>query len=202
MRSKHTVFCNMLGTTVNFQTDKLVKLVTIFNNRWRFRQFKRYRRRCSLWVLHSLSCLSTVSVCCSQIANLLWKKMVYSIQQRIFLLLEFHRLEQSIVASRRSFQRKLNVIIGPKSNTIEYLFENADWGRERWTCWKYSATVHRNHRGQCSTCATGDPTASTGFHSTCYSCGPNKVSVHASCARVYIFIRTKFKLDKPELCFR
>lgn len=49
--------------------------------------------------------------------------MVYSLEQRIFLVLEFHRLEHSVVATRRSFQRKFNVTKGPKSDTIKDLFE-------------------------------------------------------------------------------
>lgn len=49
--------------------------------------------------------------------------MVYYLEQRIFLVLEFHRLEHSVVATRRSFQWKFNVIKGPKSDTIKDLFE-------------------------------------------------------------------------------
>ena len=49
--------------------------------------------------------------------------MVYSYEQRIFLVLEFHRLEHNVVPARRSFQRKFNVIKGLKSDTIKDLFE-------------------------------------------------------------------------------
>jgi len=49
--------------------------------------------------------------------------MVYSLEQRIFLVLEFHRLEYSVVATRRIFQLKFNVFEGPKTNTIKDLFE-------------------------------------------------------------------------------
>ena len=46
--------------------------------------------------------------------------MVYSLEQRIFLVFEFHRLEHSVVATR---QRKFNVIKEPKSDTIKDLLE-------------------------------------------------------------------------------
>ena len=29
-----TVYCIMFGTTINFEANKLLKLVTIFNNSW------------------------------------------------------------------------------------------------------------------------------------------------------------------------
>ncbi|XP_055928131.1 uncharacterized protein LOC129959338 [Argiope bruennichi] len=49
--------------------------------------------------------------------------MVYFLEQRIFLVMEFHRLEHSVVATRRSCHRKFNVTKGPKRDTIKNLFE-------------------------------------------------------------------------------
>ena len=95
-------------------------------NSWHCRWFEWYRRKCSLCVWHSVSRLSAVSVCCSQIASLLWK-MVNSLEQRIFLVMQFHHLEHSVVATRRSFQRKFNVTKEPKNKTRKYLFEKFQW---------------------------------------------------------------------------
>ena len=48
--------------------------------------------------------------------------MVYFLKERIFLVLEFHRLEHNVPATRRSFQQKFNVTKGPKTETITELF--------------------------------------------------------------------------------
>lgn len=50
-------------------------------------------------------------------------KMVYSLEQRIFLVLEYHRLDHSITQTRRSFQKKFSIAKGPSRNTIISLFE-------------------------------------------------------------------------------
>lgn len=47
---------------------------------------------------------------------------MYSIEQRVFLVLEFHRLEHSVTATRRSFQKRFNVAKGPVAKTIRRLF--------------------------------------------------------------------------------
>ncbi|GBL97589.1 hypothetical protein AVEN_49108-1 [Araneus ventricosus] len=47
---------------------------------------------------------------------------MYSIEQRVFLVLEYHRLERSPTATRRSFQKRFNVPKGPDANTIRKLF--------------------------------------------------------------------------------
>lgn len=49
--------------------------------------------------------------------------MVYSLEERIFLVLEFHRLEHNVNATKRSFKKKFNVTKGPKFDTIRMLFE-------------------------------------------------------------------------------
>ena len=56
-----------------------------------------------------------LQVCC--------EKMVYFLEERIFLVLEFYPLEHSVAATRRNFQRKFNVTKGRKSDTIKDLFE-------------------------------------------------------------------------------
>ncbi|GBL80113.1 hypothetical protein AVEN_29107-1 [Araneus ventricosus] len=52
--------------------------------------------------------------------------MVLSLEQRIFLVLEYHRLEHSSVQTRRSFQRRFDVRRGPSDNAIKALFENSN----------------------------------------------------------------------------
>ncbi|GBO06083.1 hypothetical protein AVEN_66860-1 [Araneus ventricosus] len=47
---------------------------------------------------------------------------MYSIEQRVFLLLEYHRLERSPTATRRSFQKRFRVPKGPDAKTIRRLF--------------------------------------------------------------------------------
>ncbi|GBM12634.1 hypothetical protein AVEN_46128-1 [Araneus ventricosus] len=48
---------------------------------------------------------------------------MYSIEQRVFLVLEYHRLERSPTATRRSFQKRCNVVPkGPDAKTIRKLF--------------------------------------------------------------------------------
>lgn len=49
--------------------------------------------------------------------------MTYSLEERIFLVLEFHRFGQSVTATRRSFQSKFQVTKGPQPNTIKALYE-------------------------------------------------------------------------------
>ncbi|GBN28516.1 hypothetical protein AVEN_259046-1 [Araneus ventricosus] len=49
--------------------------------------------------------------------------MVLSLEQRIFLVLEYHCLEHSCVQTRRSFQRRFNVRRGPSNNAIKALVE-------------------------------------------------------------------------------
>ncbi|GBM52951.1 hypothetical protein AVEN_111306-1 [Araneus ventricosus] len=49
--------------------------------------------------------------------------MVLSLEQRIFLVLEHHRLEHSCFQTRRSFQRRSDVRRGPSYNAIKALFE-------------------------------------------------------------------------------
>ncbi|GBN32329.1 hypothetical protein AVEN_206084-1 [Araneus ventricosus] len=47
---------------------------------------------------------------------------MYSIEQRVFLVLDYHRLECSPTATRRSFQKRLNVPKGPDGKTFRKLF--------------------------------------------------------------------------------
>ncbi|GBM56267.1 hypothetical protein AVEN_151945-1 [Araneus ventricosus] len=47
---------------------------------------------------------------------------MYSIEQRVFLVLEYHRLERSPTATRRSFQKRFNVPKGPDAKTIRKIF--------------------------------------------------------------------------------
>ncbi|GBO07359.1 hypothetical protein AVEN_34532-1 [Araneus ventricosus] len=47
---------------------------------------------------------------------------MYSIEQRVFLVLEYHRLKESPTATRRSFQARFNVPKGPDAKTIRTLF--------------------------------------------------------------------------------
>ncbi|GBN37907.1 hypothetical protein AVEN_265073-1 [Araneus ventricosus] len=47
---------------------------------------------------------------------------MHSIGQRVFLPLEYHRLERSHTATRRSFQKRFNVPKGPDAKTIRKLF--------------------------------------------------------------------------------
>lgn len=47
---------------------------------------------------------------------------MYSIEQRVFLVLEYHRLNESPTATRRSFQARFNVPKGPDAKTIRTLF--------------------------------------------------------------------------------
>ncbi|GBN92133.1 hypothetical protein AVEN_117125-1 [Araneus ventricosus] len=49
--------------------------------------------------------------------------MVLSLEPRIFLVLDYHRLEHSCVQMRRSFQRRFDVRRGPSDNAIKALFE-------------------------------------------------------------------------------
>ncbi|GFS38302.1 hypothetical protein TNIN_277351 [Trichonephila inaurata madagascariensis] len=51
------------------------------------------------------------------------QKMVYSLELRIFLLLQFDHLNHSFVVTRRSFQRKFNVRNEPTKSTMKTLFE-------------------------------------------------------------------------------
>ncbi|GFV10512.1 uncharacterized protein TNCV_4409931 [Trichonephila clavipes] len=47
---------------------------------------------------------------------------MYSIEERVFLVLEYHRLQESPTATRRSFQARFNVPKGPDAKTIRTLF--------------------------------------------------------------------------------
>ncbi|GBM33404.1 hypothetical protein AVEN_187204-1 [Araneus ventricosus] len=47
---------------------------------------------------------------------------MYSIEQRVFLVLEYHRLERSPTVTRRSFQKPFNVPKGLDAKTISKLF--------------------------------------------------------------------------------
>ena len=47
---------------------------------------------------------------------------MYSIEECVFLVLEFHRLQHSPTATRRSFQNRFNVPVGPDAKTIRMLF--------------------------------------------------------------------------------
>lgn len=58
---------------------------------------------------------SEIESCCAE--------MIYLLEQWIFLVFEFHRLHHSIVETRRSFKRKINVTKEPKRETIKVLFE-------------------------------------------------------------------------------
>ncbi|GBN06408.1 hypothetical protein AVEN_139760-1 [Araneus ventricosus] len=49
--------------------------------------------------------------------------MVLSLEQRIFRVLEYHRLQHSCVRTRRSFQRRFDVRRGPSDNAIKALLE-------------------------------------------------------------------------------
>ncbi|GBO21570.1 hypothetical protein AVEN_148390-1 [Araneus ventricosus] len=46
---------------------------------------------------------------------------MYSIEQRVFLVLEYHRLERSPTTTRRCFQKRFNVSKGPDAKTIRKL---------------------------------------------------------------------------------
>lgn len=51
-------------------------------------------------------------------------KRFYMLEQRIFLLLEFHRLDKSFIETKHTFQRKFNIRYGPSNTVIKVLFEN------------------------------------------------------------------------------
>lgn len=71
----------------------------------------------ALSYLHSVLCRPAISVC-SQVACSC-AKVVYSLEQRIFLALEFQHLTFSIVKTRHSFLKKFNVTKGPIRYTIK-----------------------------------------------------------------------------------
>lgn len=50
------------------------------------------------------------------------KIMPYSLEQRVFIVLEYHRLDRSPIMTRRSFQQKFKVKKGPDQKTIRNLF--------------------------------------------------------------------------------
>ncbi|GBL88897.1 hypothetical protein AVEN_158996-1 [Araneus ventricosus] len=52
---------------------------------------------------------------------------MYSIEERVFLVLEYHRLERSPMATRFSFQKRFNVPKGPNAKTICKLFAKFKW---------------------------------------------------------------------------
>ncbi|GBO02514.1 hypothetical protein AVEN_269935-1 [Araneus ventricosus] len=47
---------------------------------------------------------------------------MYSIEQRVFLVLEYHKLERSLTATRRIFQKRFNVPKEPDAKTIRKIF--------------------------------------------------------------------------------
>ncbi|GBO27280.1 hypothetical protein AVEN_141539-1 [Araneus ventricosus] len=49
--------------------------------------------------------------------------MVFSLEQRIFLVLEYQHVEQSCVQSRRTLQRRFHVRRGSSDNAINAMFE-------------------------------------------------------------------------------
>lgn len=49
--------------------------------------------------------------------------MFYSLKQRLFFVLKFHRLDHSISEAKQSFQRKFNATKEQKKGTIEVPFE-------------------------------------------------------------------------------
>lgn len=49
--------------------------------------------------------------------------MVYPLEQRIFIALEFHRTDQSTVETKYSFQKKFNFAKGLKRDTKKVLYE-------------------------------------------------------------------------------
>ncbi|GBL78265.1 hypothetical protein AVEN_105860-1 [Araneus ventricosus] len=52
--------------------------------------------------------------------------MVLSLEQRIFRLLEYHRLEHNCVQTRRSFQRRFDVRRDPSDNAIKALIKKVE----------------------------------------------------------------------------
>lgn len=48
---------------------------------------------------------------------------MYSVEERVFLVLEYHRLNHSPTATRRSFQKRFQVAKGPDGKTIRELFK-------------------------------------------------------------------------------
>ena len=48
--------------------------------------------------------------------------IMYSIEQRVFFILELHRLEHNPTTTRRSFQNRFSVLVGSDAKTIRMLF--------------------------------------------------------------------------------
>ncbi|GFR31453.1 hypothetical protein TNCT_308831 [Trichonephila clavata] len=70
--------------------------------------------------------------------------MVYSLEQRVFFILEFHQLDHSFVALRRSFQR----IFKAKNGLTNHVLLLSIW--ERSTCPRiYDAANMRKYCLQC-----------------------------------------------------
>lgn len=79
-------------------------------------------REMSLSDLHSIHYRPAASVCCSEIVSCC-AEMLYSLEQQIFLVLEFHHQKNCILETRHSFQKKFNVTKRLKDDTIKALFE-------------------------------------------------------------------------------
>ena len=75
------------------------------------------------WSIRPLKCASEMWVL--RVPKKAGVKM-YSIGQRVFLVLEFHSLEHSVTATRRSFQRRFNVAKRPFMKIIRRLFANSE----------------------------------------------------------------------------
>ncbi|GBO38360.1 hypothetical protein AVEN_134840-1 [Araneus ventricosus] len=52
---------------------------------------------------------------------------MYSIEQRVFLVLKYHRLECSPTATRRSFEKRFNFPKGHDAKPIRKLFAEFEW---------------------------------------------------------------------------
>lgn len=50
-------------------------------------------------------------------------EIMYSLEERVFIVLEYHRLNYSPTATRRSFQKRFQVAKGPDGKTIRELFK-------------------------------------------------------------------------------
>ena len=47
---------------------------------------------------------------------------IYSVEQRVFLVLKFHRLEHIVTVTKRKFQKRFNVAKAPVEKTIQMFF--------------------------------------------------------------------------------
>lgn len=148
----------------------------------------RFRTYCSLATdkhtpldLHSGLRRPATSVWYSEIASCC-ADMAYSLEQHIFLDIEFDRIVYSIVENKRSFQKMSNDTKGPKKDAImarvEIFFNELGMlmrivlltlvhmcGTYRVKCWNLSAN---------------DPPQTFGFHSSYCSLGWYKMHVHGT----------------------